>query len=183
MQKYFFVFFAGIIITLLVFLGWNMFNKNILNKQPLIKTDQYGCKSDSDCQASCAHGCVNSDWMKDRFDCEAIPNIICVCFNGQCIDKGLEPEQPPETVGDGCYIQGCHGLDITCGTSKVEACDLMYQLGDSCRQLARCETIDGKCEPVLDRKFNDCKSCIKNCESKYNNDSIAVGDCESSCLK
>ncbi|EKD94332.1 MAG: hypothetical protein ACD_26C00111G0003 [uncultured bacterium] len=121
MQKYFFVFFAGIVLTILVFFGWNKSSKNKINVQP------------------------------------------------------------PLIIANGCYIQGCHGLDIQCGPSKVEVCDLMYQLGDGCRQLARCETANGKCEQILNSKFNNCKSCVENCKSKYTNDPVAVGNCETSC--
>lgn len=183
MQKYFLVFFAGVIITLLVFFGLNKFKENKINKQQTIITDQLSCKIDSDCQATCANGCVNSDWMKGRNDCATFSDITCTCFNGQCIDKGLEPENPPGTTGSGCYIQGCHGLDISCGISKVEFCDEMYKLGDSCRQYARCETIDGKCEPILDKKFNDCKDCVQNCEYKYKDNPTEMSDCESSCFE
>lgn len=183
MQKYFFVFFAGVIITLLVLFGWNKFGNDKITRRPTIIIDQFTCKTDSDCQATCSQGCVNREWMKGKADCLMETNVTCTCFDGLCMDKGLEPERPPEVIGKDCYIQGCHGLDIRCGTSKVQACDATYQLGDNCRQLARCEIIDEKCEPVLDRRFNDCKTCVQNCELKYKNDPIAVSECEPSCFK
>jgi len=183
MQKYFFVFLAGITLTLLVLLGLTKLNNNKINKQPAAITEQFTCKTDSDCQSTCSQGCVNREWMKGKADCFMKTNIICTCFDGFCMDKGLEPERPPTVIYSGCYVQGCHGLDIRCGTSKVQACDEMYKLGDGCRQFAKCETIDKKCEPVLDRKFNECKTCVQSCESKYENNPTVASECESSCYR
>lgn len=183
MRKYIVVFLSGIALTLLILFGWTKLISNKINKQPKVITDQFACNTDLDCQSSCSYGCVNNQWLKGKGDCLMQTNIICTCFDGLCMDKGLEPERPPEITGDGCYIQGCHGLDIQCGPSQVEACDEMYQLGDGCRQFAKCGVIDKKCEPILDKAFVSCRTCVQNCELKYEKDPTAAGECESSCYQ
>jgi len=70
------------------------------NINPKVTSDQYACNSDVDCQATCSFGCVNTKWMIGRADCEMFVDITCTCFQGQCIDKGLEPESQPTDSGE-----------------------------------------------------------------------------------
>jgi hypothetical protein len=80
-----------------------------------------------------------------------------------------------------CGMQNCHGLEISCGPNPVEMCDMMYQMGDNCRQYARCETIEGECRLIKDSKFEECKKCVEECLEK-NSDPADQFSCESGCI-
>lgn len=81
---------------------------------------------------------------------------------------------------DQCYVQGCHGLDFTCDNQEVQMCDLMYQIGDGCRQYASCEKVEGSCMPKYTTEFTACKTCVEECMEKYG-DNPEVFQCESQC--
>jgi hypothetical protein len=81
-----------------------------------------------------------------------------------------------------CGIESCHGLEITCGKNVPEACDMMYMGGDGCRQYAECSVIGGKCEFVKSEIFENCKSCVENCEKEFQNDPTEFFNCESQCI-
>jgi len=59
------------------------------------ESSKTNCQIDSDCLITCAHGCVSANWMKNRGDCEMMPGYTCICFENNCIDKGLKPEEIP----------------------------------------------------------------------------------------
>jgi hypothetical protein len=80
-----------------------------------------------------------------------------------------------------CGVENCHGLDIKCGPNIPEACTMEYQLGDGCRQYAKCEIIKGKCQLVENFKFKQCKSCVENCIEKFKEDSQKQSECEKNC--
>ncbi len=91
-----------------------------------------------------------------------------------------EKELPLGTL-EKCGIEGCHGLDITCGSNIPEICDSSYAAGDNCRQYADCQIIDGTCQLIKNVNFNACKSCIMDC---YNiADTIEFFKCESECFE
>jgi len=82
-----------------------------------------------------------------------------------------------------CGLESCHGLDLTCGSNVPQVCDLMYQLGDRCRQFAHCQILNSRCELVLDPKFAQCKACFEQCEKDFPQDQIQLTQCESSCAE
>lgn len=82
-----------------------------------------------------------------------------------------------------CFINNCHGLEITCGPDNHIFCTMLYQAGDRCRQYASCEVSDGSCHPVLSQKFNDCKACVEKCYADFEDDQIKFFECESNCAK
>lgn len=98
----------------------------------------------------------------------------------------LEPpasEKPTREAVDkeeGCEIENCHGLEIECGPNLAEICTMEYEMGDSCRQYARCGYIDGKCQPVLGEEFEKCKRCVKKCIDKFG-DTVQALECEADC--
>lgn len=103
------------------------------------------------------------------------------------IPEPVIPELPseieiPNDNATTCTITNCHGLDITCGFAKIPVmCTMMYQVGDGCRQFASCGEVDGSCQPILNKRFTDCKSCVEACEAKAG-DSSWIFACESACV-
>ena len=81
-----------------------------------------------------------------------------------------------------CGIANCHGLDIECG-KPVEMCPGMYQIGDGCRQFAKCEIVNGQCQQVDSLEFNVCKSCVQKCEKDFADNPEKAFICESKCMK
>ena len=79
-----------------------------------------------------------------------------------------------------CGVANCHGLDIECGT-PVQMCTMMYQLGDKCRQYAKCGVASGKCQQIESPEFTACKSCVQKCEKDFPNDPDKAFVCESKC--
>jgi hypothetical protein len=90
----------------------------------------------------------------------------------------INPNNPPSS-GE-CGVANCHGLDIECGT-PVQMCTEVYQLGDKCRQYAKCGKVNGKCQQIEGQQFNSCKSCVQKCEKDFPNDAEKALDCESMC--
>ncbi len=85
----------------------------------------------------------------------------------------VEPDEPtPTTASQVCEIENCHGLDIECGSNPPDFCTMEYQLGDFCRQFAKCEIVDGKCQFVSSPDFEQCKTCVEQCDDL---------ECESQC--
>lgn len=80
-----------------------------------------------------------------------------------------------------CGIQNCHGLDITCGPAVPDVCTEIYMLGDNCRKLAKCEVAGGECRAVLSEDFEQCKACVKKCETDFSTDNMKMFECEYSC--
>lgn len=98
------------------------------------------------------------------------------------IDKESKDDQ--KKVDDQiCGIESCHGLDIKCGSNVPEVCDMMYMLGDNCRQYATCEIVDGECTFIESLKFDTCKSCVENCQNLNPEGGIDVFECESKCIE
>jgi hypothetical protein len=79
-----------------------------------------------------------------------------------------------------CGVANCHGLDIECGT-PVQMCTEMYQLGDKCRQYAKCGVVSGTCQQIESPEFTACKSCALKCENDNPNDPDKAFVCESKC--
>ncbi|MBN1263472.1 MAG: hypothetical protein JW991_03905 [Candidatus Pacebacteria bacterium] len=98
------------------------------------------------------------------------------CIGGQCFWKeaGKSVEDPV-----GCEITNCHGLEITCGSVPPDFCTMLYQSGDVCRPLARCEVINGRCQLVGDPRLTACWECVRQCQQIT--DQIKSINCESSC--
>ncbi|MFH0863876.1 MAG: hypothetical protein V1858_02230 [Candidatus Gottesmanbacteria bacterium] len=90
-------------------------------------------------------------------------------------------EKPKQPVGTNCGIENCHGLNITCGPKVPEVCDMSYQLGDKCRQLAQCQTVGGSCQLIKSVEFSSCKSCAENCDLQFKNEPEKAFSCEAKC--
>ena len=80
-----------------------------------------------------------------------------------------------------CGIENCHGLDIKCGPSIPEACTFIYEMGDFCRQYARCEMIGGNCQLIEDPKFSQCEACVKRCIDQSKDAGVILSKCEEEC--
>jgi len=95
----------------------------------------------------------------------------------------IEPIQGSNTItnmGKACGVQGCHGLDITCGPVPPNImCTMEYQMGDKCREFASCEVKNGVCQQAVSTKFTQCKECAEQCQKIT--DPIASFQCESGC--
>jgi len=91
------------------------------------------------------------------------------------------PVVPAPGPGPACTVTNCHGTEVTCGSSASGpvACDMMYQIGDFCRQYVSCQTIAGTCTPVKDPRHARCVSCVNECIST--SDPMGAFDCESTC--
>ena len=65
-----------------------------------------------------------------------------------------------------CGIQQCHGVDLTCGYNTPTACTMEYQLGDYCKQYAKCDYLNNQCTLLKSNKFEKCVECYKNCDTR-----------------
>lgn len=81
-----------------------------------------------------------------------------------------------------CGIENCHGLDIKCGPNIPNACTMEYQIGDRCREYAKCEIINGKCQLTQNIKFQHCKSCVEKCVKNFKDNIQKQFDCEENCI-
>jgi hypothetical protein len=96
--------------------------------------------------------------------------------------SGDDGVQDPAVVGK-CGIESCHGMEIVCGSNVPDVCTEVYMLGDSCRQFAKCGIIAGLCQSVQSPRFDQCKTCVKKCESDFDKDNAKMFECESGCLQ
>ena len=120
--------------------------------------------------------------------CKRIDGTYCNAeanFNGDCPD----PNNPNPGAGNievpssgQCGVANCHGIDIECGT-PVQMCTEMYQLGDKCRQYAKCGVVSGTCQQIESPEFTACKSCAQKCENDFPNNPDKAFICESQCGK
>lgn len=101
----------------------------------------------------------------------------------QIQERSNKPIQLPPQISGKCGIENCHGLDIACGPNVPEACDMMYMVGDNCRQFASCQIVAGQCRLEKSPKFDSCKACVEKCEQDFRNDQIKFFECESSCAE
>ena len=107
-------------------------------------------------------------------------------LNNYQIQVQERPDKPiklPPQISGRCGIENCHGLNITCGPNVPETCDLMYRVGDNCRQYASCQKTNGQCQLVKTKKFDECKSCVGKCEQNFKNDPINFFQCENKCTE
>lgn len=81
-----------------------------------------------------------------------------------------------------CAVENCHGLEISCGANKPQACTTLYELGDRCLQFAECGLVAGKCQQVENQQFTQCKSCVKSCSDQFKEDAEKLFTCESKCF-
>lgn len=106
-------------------------------------------------------------------------------LNWSCTGLKNPSEEPAPIVPSPrprvCGIENCHGLDIICGEHPAEMCTMLYQLGDKCRALARCEVVAGTCGLVENPEFTACKNCAQRCERDFPDDPGKAFACESAC--
>ena len=118
--------------------------------------------------------------------CSAVCKAIGTRSEGwysSCDGKLIKWDNCKETQEEKCGIENCHGLDITCGPNIPDACTEIYMIGDGCRQYAKCEIINGKCQLVQNKKFEDCKSCVEKCSEDFKNDPIKLSQCAYKCAE
>lgn len=82
-----------------------------------------------------------------------------------------------------CGIESCHGLDITCGPNVPDVCNMMYTIGDICRQYASCQITNNKCQLVENTAFTTCKNCVQKCQQEHSNDPVQMSQCEGQCKR
>lgn len=92
-----------------------------------------------------------------------------------------QKELPIKNESKKCGIESCHGLEITCGEKVPEVCSLEYQVGDFCRNYVSCKMVGGKCVLAEEREFDLCKSCVEECEKKYQEETEKLFECENLC--
>jgi hypothetical protein len=114
-----------------------------------------------------------SGYRKDGDSCTP----ECYYSNPPCLAPSIPCQS--NTI-EKCGIENCHGLDIECGT-PVQMCTMEYQLGDKCRQYAKCGVVSGKCQQIESPEFTACKSCVQKCENDFPNDPDKAFVCESQC--
>jgi hypothetical protein len=114
-----------------------------------------------------------SGYRKDGDSCTP----ECYYSNPPCLAPSIPCQS--NTI-EKCGIENCHGLDIECG-EPVQMCTAMYQLGDKCREFAKCGKVNGKCQQIENSEFTSCKSCALKCEKDFPNDAEKALDCESMC--
>lgn len=83
-----------------------------------------------------------------------------------------------ESDSQNCGIEQCHGLEISCGSNVPEFCTAIYQLGDFCYQFVNCRVMEGICQMVDTKIFEECKSCASACEQFVGQKAF---DCENDC--
>jgi len=105
------------------------------------------------------------------------------CISSAPGSKGTTTTVPPAvTTGpSSCGFTTCHGLDLACGTNAPQVCTMEYQLGDKCRQYARCEESGGTCGLVVGTQFDRCTSCVEKCQATAGNNTADAFTCEASC--
>jgi len=94
--------------------------------------------------------------------------------NGNWVKHGVPYAPPPR-----CGIANCHGLNIICGPNPPQFCTEMYQLGDFCRQFAKCGIVGSDCVQIESPDFEFCKICVEECE-KFDYGQQAF-ECEDKC--
>lgn len=87
------------------------------------------------------------------------------------------------TSVSGCYRQDCHGVDVKCDVlPNQQLCTLIDDYGDWCGKLyTSCEIINGKCELVKSKEFEQCQPCIKKCEEDFKGDRQKLFECAGKC--
>lgn len=110
--------------------------------------------------------------------------VTLFVWNNYQIEISQKPRKPielPPVLTTKCGMENCHGLDITCGPNVAEVCDMSYQLGDKCRQLASCQVINGTCQLVKSVELDTCKACVESCEKRFADNPEEAFACESKC--
>ena len=112
-----------------------------------------------------SHGCIPSagyTWCEIKNKCLRTWEEACI-------------EDPT------CRVENCHGFDIKCGSNPPQMCTMEYALGDKCLSYAKCSVQNGKCQQLVTTEFTNCKTCVQNCITLYQNDSFQAFQCESLC--
>jgi hypothetical protein len=111
----------------------------------------------------------------------------CTLTSGGKVTPTPVPTPVPTTVPDitpapsSCGFTTCHGLDLACGSNAPQVCTMIYQIGDKCRQYARCDPSGGSCRLVIETKFTACKTCVEKCLIAAGPDNLAAFSCEEKC--
>jgi hypothetical protein len=115
--------------------------------------------------------------------------LVAVLFTAGCTTIPGGTATPAPTVPAAsptpdlstCGFTTCHGTDLICGLNAPQICTMEYQIGDKCRQYARCDTTGGSCTLVTTQQFVSCKACADNCQIQAGPDSLAAMTCEEKC--
>ncbi|MCS7092710.1 MAG: hypothetical protein NZM26_05195 [Patescibacteria group bacterium] len=118
-------------------------------------------------------------WIEGSFN-KYLPQFLMPNSN-QIIDyNGNSKSEEDSQEFLSCGIANCHGLDIECG-KPAEVCTMVYQLGDKCRQFARCAVMNGKCQHIENDEFKTCKACVEKCQIDFAESVEEAFECESRC--
>ena len=123
---------------------------------------------------------INRNRMHIKTTAMLLTLLIVMIFTA-CTATPATPPQPMPPVTAACGIENCHGMDITCGPNPAEMCDMMYALGDKCRQYAQCSVVNGACTQVSNPAFDTCKSCVERCQQQFTDDQMGLWECEGKC--
>ncbi len=108
----------------------------------------------------------------------------CTTIPGGTVTPAPTAPTIPSTVTtpSTCGFTSCHGTDLICGMNAPQICTMEYQVGDRCRQYARCDTTNGGCMLVVTSpRFENCKACADDCLIKSGPDNLAALTCEENC--
>jgi hypothetical protein len=98
------------------------------------------------------------------------------------VTPGTTPVSPGNPVSTTCGFTSCHGPDLACGNHVPEACTMLYQMGDKCRQYAQCTSgSDGSCSLVASPQFASCRACVQQCGRSAGSDPQQAFACEEKC--
>jgi hypothetical protein len=88
---------------------------------------------------------------------------------------------PPIVSDAECMITNCHGTEVTCGpfSEGGHMCTMEYMLGDFCRGLVQCVSVEGVCAPQKDARHAECVSCVEACMAE--SDPMGAFECETQC--
>jgi hypothetical protein len=109
-------------------------------------------------------------------------NILSMKTYSPAVEEDSTAEFSPRTCSPGaCSLENCHGLDILCGSNPPDFCTEMYEIGDNCLHYAKCGVKNGKCQPIENSRFTQCRLCVEECIQSRMNDAMRMFECESTC--
>lgn len=107
--------------------------------------------------------------------------LAVLAFSKKSIPPPSVPQASQPVTSEKCGLENCHGLELSCGPNVPEACTFLYQIGDNCRQYAKCEVVNNRCQLKTNPKFAECKSCVEKCLAEFANDPVKTSACEGQC--
>lgn len=98
-----------------------------------------------------------------------------------CLPTNASNSSSSSADSASCQVINCHGMDIQCGQATYMMCTDVYQLGDRCIKHATCGIQNGVCGQTQNSAFDNCKSCVLDCQKNNQNDATKQFECEAKC--